>query len=1059
LDEQIESRLTELPTGTVTFLFTDVEGSTRLLKQLRERYGDVRAEHERLLRVAFEANGGQEIDTQGDSFFVAFRRARDAVAAAVAAQRALAEHRWPQGVQVRLRMGIHTGEPFAAEGRYIGLGVHRAARISAAGHGGQVLVSNATRELIEDELPLDVRLRDLGEHRLKDIDRPERLFQLEIDGLPSEFPPLKTLALQLAEAPFAGREAELARAAGTAVRRGRFRGRRAVILAAVAAAVVAGAVIVPLFTLGGGPAGDVLESISPNAVGVIDPAANAIVGEVLPSASPSSVAAGEGAIWLAHGSGQAVSRIDPDSQTLRQEIPVGSGPSGIAVGAGAVWVANSLDGSVSRIDPGTNRVVQTIKVGNGPAGIAVGLGAVWVANAGDQTISQIDPATGDVRDPTEVGVAARAVAVGAGAIWLTDEVGGAVLRIDPRSLSVVKTIPVGNGPTAATFGLGSLWVANSLDGTVSQIDARTNVVTDTIPVGSGPGDIAVGEDAVWIADEPGESVVRLDPAKGIIVRTIELGSRPTGMAIGGDALWVAAGPRAAAHRGGKLVVLVPLIDSIDPALAFTSHTWVVMTAAYHGLTAFKRVGGQEGSQLVPDLATSLPSPTNGGKTYTFEVRRGIRYSNGALVRPTHFRRAIERVFRLGSRGAGFYSGIVGGAACAATVERCDLSRGIVTDDAANTVTFHLVAPDPEFLYKLSLPFAAAVPGDTPLAATRDPIPATGPYQIAAYTLGRELRFVRNPAFRVWSEAAQPDGFPDEIVLRIQKDRSAQVTAVERGEADVAFYGPPPERLAEVKTQYASQVHALPSPSLFYLFLNTRLPPFEDARVRRALNYAIDRHVIVEAQGGPDVAQPTCQVLPPNFPGFRPYCPYSHDLERARALVEDSGTKGTEVQVWATTPGFLQPKQNRYVLSILKALGYRSSLKLIDPEIYVSTVSDSRTKAQIGALGWGADYPAASTFINSTLSCASFRPASPQNLNAAQFCDRQIDARIQEALKAQVEDPEVAGPLWAKIDREIVDQAPWIPLFSPRSIAFVSARVGNFQSHPTIGTLLEQLWLR
>ena len=210
--------VSELPTGTVTFLFTDVEGSTRLLRQLRERYGDVRAEHERLLREAFEAKGGQEIDTQGDSFFVAFRRARDAVAAAVAAQRALADHRWPEGVQVRVRMGIHTGEPLTAEGRYVGLGIHRAARISAAGHGGQVLLSNATRELVEDDLPPDVRLRDLGEHRLKDIDRPEHVFQLEIEGLTSEFSSLKTLERQPPEAPFVGREGDLAAAAEVAVR-------------------------------------------------------------------------------------------------------------------------------------------------------------------------------------------------------------------------------------------------------------------------------------------------------------------------------------------------------------------------------------------------------------------------------------------------------------------------------------------------------------------------------------------------------------------------------------------------------------------------------------------------------------------------------------------------------------------------------------------------------------------------------------------------------------------------------------------------------------------------
>jgi class 3 adenylate cyclase len=133
--------MNELPSGTVTFLFTDVEGSTRLIKQLRDRYGEVLAEHQRILRMAFDEYGGREIDTQGDSFFVAFRRAKDAVAAAVQAQRWLAEHAWPDAVELRVRMGIHTGEPTVGEERYVGLGVHRAARICAAGHGGQVLVS------------------------------------------------------------------------------------------------------------------------------------------------------------------------------------------------------------------------------------------------------------------------------------------------------------------------------------------------------------------------------------------------------------------------------------------------------------------------------------------------------------------------------------------------------------------------------------------------------------------------------------------------------------------------------------------------------------------------------------------------------------------------------------------------------------------------------------------------------------------------------------------------------------------------------------------------------
>src|SRR6266487_3118104 len=174
---------TELPWGTVTFLFTDIEGSTRLLKQLRDRYGELLSEHQRILREAFAEHGGHEIDTQGDSFFVAFRRAKDAVAAAVTSQRRLAERAWPEGAELRVRMGIHTGEPAVGGERYVGLGVHRAARICAAGHGGQVVVSQTSRELLRDDPLPEVSLRDLGAHQLKDLDEPEHLYQLVAPGL------------------------------------------------------------------------------------------------------------------------------------------------------------------------------------------------------------------------------------------------------------------------------------------------------------------------------------------------------------------------------------------------------------------------------------------------------------------------------------------------------------------------------------------------------------------------------------------------------------------------------------------------------------------------------------------------------------------------------------------------------------------------------------------------------------------------------------------------------------------------------------------------------------
>src|SRR6266542_4220315 len=179
--------------GAVTFLFTDIEGSTRLVKQLRERWGPVVADHQRILREAFAAHRGQEIDTHGDAFFVAFGTARDAVLAASEGQRALAEHIWPEGAELQVRMGIHSGQAAHSEDRYLGLAVHRAARICAVANGGQILLSQTTVNLLEDEEEelSGIELRDLGEQRLKDLHRPVRLSQLVVEGLPSDFPPLE----------------------------------------------------------------------------------------------------------------------------------------------------------------------------------------------------------------------------------------------------------------------------------------------------------------------------------------------------------------------------------------------------------------------------------------------------------------------------------------------------------------------------------------------------------------------------------------------------------------------------------------------------------------------------------------------------------------------------------------------------------------------------------------------------------------------------------------------------------------------------------------------------
>ena len=178
-----------LPAGTVTFVFSDIEGSTALVKRLGDRYGDVLADHRRLMREALGERGGVEIDTQGDAFFFAFARARDAVAASVEAQRAHAAHAWPEGVDVRMRMGLHTGEPAVGDEGYHGLDVVRAARLCSAAAGGSVLLSETTRALVGSAVPEGVAVHPVGERRLKDLDEPERVYELEIEGVEASAPP------------------------------------------------------------------------------------------------------------------------------------------------------------------------------------------------------------------------------------------------------------------------------------------------------------------------------------------------------------------------------------------------------------------------------------------------------------------------------------------------------------------------------------------------------------------------------------------------------------------------------------------------------------------------------------------------------------------------------------------------------------------------------------------------------------------------------------------------------------------------------------------------------
>ena len=1056
------SSIEELPVGTVTFLFTDIEGSTQLLKTLGgERYGQALDEHRRILREAFAEHDGREIDTQGDSFFIAFRRAKDAVACAIACQRGLADHAWPEGSELRVRMGIHTGEPAMGGERYVGMGVHRAARICAAGHGGQVLVSQTTRELLRDDPIPEVTLRDLGEHQLKDMDEPERIHQLVAPGLREAFAELKSAAAP----PFEGREGELAEAASEELAKPWRRPGRRTLAAATFAAALVGVSVGVLLTQGGGSTASA--SVRANAVGVIDADSGGVVSEVPVGGSPGEVAAGLGAVWVTNTNDNTVSRIDPTTNQVVQTIRVGGGPTGIAVGAGAVWVANGLDGTVSRIDPTTNQEVLTITVGNGPSGVAYGKGAVWVTNSADGTVSRIVPGNNRVTGHFAAAIGASAIAVGFGRIWIASPPTASVAVLDPGSGRVLREIGVGGEPSALTTGAGAVWVTNRADGTVSMIDFRTSSVKDLLQVGRGPEGVAAASNDVWVTNGSDGSLTRIDPSNGDIVQTIALDNPPRGVALGPDDVYVAVQSTGIEHRGGALNALTSFgPSSVDPAAAgFSSSPALILTN--DGLVGFRRVGGVEGSQLVPNLAVALPTPTDGGRTYTFQVRPGIRYSNGGIVRPRDFKRAIERNFVIGSDegGAGYFGGIVGADRCVAG-RACDLSTGIAVDDAAGTVTFHLTEPDADFLGKLALPFAVAVPARTP---ARDlgahPVPATGPYRIAGFDpKSNSIRLVRNPAFREWSADAQPDGYPDSISIswRFGFESPAALRAVERGAADIASGEGPPaskEALDALAIRSPSRVRLNPTLSTQGYFLNTRVPPFDDARARRAVNIAFDREAFARTLGR--AFAPTCQILPPNFPGYRAACPYAlggvQRLDVARRLVRDSGTAGTAVTVAMPDP---IAHEAQYIASVLDSLGYRARIKSIRPDVYFTEISDSRSQTQLGYWGWVASYPSAADFIPPQYSCAAFVPASPgANTNASGFCDPSIDAKMNAAIAAQAQDPAQATTLWQQVEKALLAQAPFVPTYTRSNVDLIGERVGNYQYNPQWGVLLGQLWVK
>ena len=1012
-----------------TFLIADVRGYTRFTQE----HGDdaaasLAAAFAARVREVVEAFGGDLLELRGDEALAVFGSARQAIRGSVELQ---ARFRAPDSsFPLGIGIGLDAGEAVPVAGGFRGGALNLAARLCGVAGPGEILASETVTSLARH---VDgVRFRERRAVRLKGLERPVRVHEV----LPeTPLPPLPAPPKQ--PRPFS---------------------RRVVALGVLGLTVLAASLVAYGLTSG---EAEGLPGLEENTVGLVDTDSNRLVAQVPLETPADSIATGAGSVWVSNALEGTVSRIDTHTLAVRT-IDVGGSPVGLAFGAGSLWVANSEAREVAQIDPESAKVVQRIPVGNGPRGVAVGFDAVWVANSLDGTVSQIDPERSEERNVISVGGSPVALAVFGDAVWVASESSGVVTRIAGNSGDVITPITVGSAPAAITAGEGAVWVANRQDATVSRIDPATNSVTAALSVGPRPVAVAVAGGSVWVAESGRGTLSRIDIDDGRVEDTLTLTASPAALAAASDGLWTTALAPLNSHRGGTLRIKSSQLDSIDPSVAWARESWRVMSLVYDGLVGYRRVGGEAGATLVANLATHIPAPTDGGRTYTFQLRPGIRYSNGDPVRAEDFRASLERTFK----NVPFYEGIVGGRACLKELAECDLSNGIETSDEDRTVTIHLTAPDADFLYKLALPFASFVPiasPETPQA--EEPLPGTGPYRIETADGGTSLRLVRNSYFRVWTSDARPDGFPDEILIQTDGEANQQMAAVLDGEADWAEVVA--EHTPTLDKARPAQLHSDPLIATYYMFLNVRVPPFDDPRVRQAINLAADRGRLVDLLGGELAAQPTCQMVPPNIFGYRPYCPYTvdsgpagtwiaPDLAQAVELVEASGTKGAKVTVW-TFSG--QEPIGRYFVSLLRVLGYDVSLSVVGDEQYFSRVADSSANVQIGSNGWFADFPAASNFVEQLFSCDSFKPASPENLNYSGFCDRDVDAAIRAAKRAQSRDPQAGGKLWGAADQALMEAAPAVPFANLRAVTLVSERVGNYQYHPLWGTLIDQLWVR
>jgi peptide/nickel transport system substrate-binding protein len=494
-------------------------------------------------------------------------------------------------------------------------------------------------------------------------------------------------------------------------------------------------------------------------------------------------------------------------------------------------------------------------------------------------------------------------------------------------------------------------------------------------------------------------------------------------------------------------------DYMDPQISYTAEGWTAMRPVYVPLLTYKAASEAEGSEIIPGLAKELPKVTNGGKTYTLFLRPGLKYSNGEPIKAGDFKYAVERCFLTNSGGSPFYTDIVGAEKFAETKKGG--IPGIKVNEKTGEIVINLEQPRGTFNNELALMFVAPVPQSTPDEdQSASPIPASGPYMLTKSQPGRGWTYERNP---YWAkdngkEIELPAGHVDKIEIEIQRNQSTQVNDVESGKLNWIFDPPPTDRYQEVKEKFeGSQFQTEPTISTYYFWMNQATEPFNNLKVRQAVNYAVDPAALERIYTGQIVG--TQQILPPGMPGYKKFELYPHDVAKAKELVAESGVKDKEVTVWTDSES---PNNDAgtYYQGVLEEIGFKVNLKILNPDNYFTVIGNTSTpNLDTGFTDWFQDYPHPNDFMF-LLNGENIQSTNNQNFGQVNIpaLNKKIDQLAQEQLGPQQETE------YAELDEEFMKEAAWAPYGTRTLSLFVSENINleNAIWNPTFETELTSL---